>query len=283
MATEHKAFYLKEPYIYLLNPNMLPNDLSVIRSFPVGLILPAFVKEMKKESEDHMDFKILGTVLNSSVKIHRSKIDLVIKHQLRVEAREQKKRRESRFDPTMILPVWYLRPQMVMASEKQRMTFYEELLIVFEEAEELSRRRTRKKAERKTKRKPVRQTRRRRKITADLIDNFDYVMDFDNAEVDELVDQILDSVVDIYERLNRTKKKHQGEISFETIFSERVRFVSRNFPLTFDRLQLERVRTLMAILFLVQEGRVEAWQDEDSSEITITLLPQILEGVQATS
>ena len=52
------AFYLKEPYVFLINPNLLPNDVSIIKNFPVKSILPEFVEKMREEFE-FLDFKIL--------------------------------------------------------------------------------------------------------------------------------------------------------------------------------------------------------------------------------
>jgi predicted NUDIX family phosphoesterase len=39
-----------------------------------------------------------------------------------------------------------------------------------------------------------------------------------------------------------------------------------------DRIQIERVRVLLSLLYLIQESRVEAWEEEESFNIYIKLL-----------
>ena len=91
-----------------------------------------------KEEYEYLDFKVLGNATANSVKIHKTKIDLAIKHQLRLEVKEQKARTEREFDGSNVLPYWYTKPRMTLASQDQKQMFYEELLITFEELENLT-------------------------------------------------------------------------------------------------------------------------------------------------
>ena len=87
--TGETPYYLREPFVYLINPGLLPNDISIIKDFPVGKILPEFVKVMKENLDDNLDFRLLGNSLASGVKIHKNKIDISIRHHLNIEKKEK--------------------------------------------------------------------------------------------------------------------------------------------------------------------------------------------------
>ena len=273
------AFYLKEPYVFLINPNLLPNDVSIIKNFPVKTILPAFVEKMREEFE-FLDFKILGNATANSVKIHRSKIDLAIKNQLRLEVKEQKKRAEREFDGSNVIPYWYNKPRMVLASKDQKQMFYEELLITFEELENLSNEGTKKEKIKKIRNKKAddetKPKKGRRKLTADALSHFNYMMNFELTDVANLVDLVWHQVYNLlilqYATTN-LKDLETQEVSFDLIFVERIKDINEaNQMVNQDRLQLEKVRTLMAILYLIQDHKIEAWQDEETLEIGVKLL-----------
>ena len=274
---EEQAYYLKEPFVFLLNPNLLKNEITLLQTFPVNKILPEFVEAMKRESE-YVDFKILGNATANAVKIHKNKIDTVIKHQLRIDIKEEKRKAEQEFSTKKNLPYWYNRPRLVLASNLQKWTFYEELLITFEELEQALDERTKKqklqpkKKEEETKPKQ----RRRRKLTADALSHFDYLMNFDLTDVSQLVDSIwsiIFSLSTLISAANIDDPDFEHEIMFDILFVERLRVLSEEEKdITQDRVQLEKVRTLMSLLYLIQEGKIEAWQDEDTLEIGIKLI-----------
>ncbi len=273
------AFYLKEPYVFLINPNLLPNDVSIIKNYPVKTILPEFVERMKEEFE-FLDFKILGNATANSVKIHKSKIDLAIKHQLRLEVKEQKKRAEREFDGSNILPYWYSRPRSVLASQDQKQIFYEELLITFEELENLTSEGTKKDKIKKIRnKKPEDDTKPkkgRRKLTADALSHFNYMMNFQLTDVADLVGHVWNQIYQLlilqYATTNQKELEDQ-EVLFDLIFIERIKDINEaNQLVNQERLQLEKVRTLMAILYLIQDHKIEAWQDEETLEIGVKLL-----------
>ena len=279
-GTNLDAFFMKEPYVFLINPHLLPNDISIINSIPVGKLLPEFVTKMKEENE-FIDFKILGNATANSVKIHRNKIDLLIKHQLRLEVKEQKQRAETKYDGSDILPYWFTKPRLVLASEDQKKMFFEELLITFEELENLSEKKTKleklKKINKDEEEDPSKpKEKRRKKLSADAINHFNYLMNFDLTEVDQLVDLVWNQIYQLliiqYATTN-IKELEDQEVLFDLIFLERIRGITEsNQEINQDRLQLEKVRTLMSILYLIQDHKVEAWQDEDTLEIGVKLL-----------
>ena len=274
------VFYLKEPFVYLINPNLLPNDVSIIKNFPVKTILPEFVEKMKEEFE-FLDFKILGNATANSVKIHRSKIDLAIKNQLRLEVKEQKQRAEREFDGSNVVPYWYSKPRMVLASQDQKQMFYEELLITFEELENLTSEGTKKEKIKKIRNKrpdDATTTRKkgRRKLTADALSHFNYMMNFELTDVANLVDLVWHQVYNLLILQYATtsiKDLQDQEVLFDLIFIERIKDINEaNQTVNQERLQLEKVRTLMAILYLIQDHKIEAWQDEETLEIGVKLL-----------
>lgn len=268
---------LKEPYVFLINPNLLKNEITLLHTFPVNKILPDFVKLMKEENE-YVDFKVLGNVTANSVKIHRTKIDLVIKHQLRLDVKAEKKKTEAEFDLSNHLPYWYSRPRMVLASNVQKWQFYEELLITFQELEQALDPKVQKAKLSPTKKsdndKP--KGRRRRKLTADALSHFDYLMNFDLVDVDKLVSSIWSIIYTLSSLISAggsSADDDEHEIMFDILFVERLRVLSEEEKdISQERIQLEKVRTLMSLLYLIQEGKIEAWQDEDTLEIGIKLL-----------
>ena len=274
--SEDQAYYLKEPFVYLLNPNLLKNEITLLQTFPVNKILPDFVKAMKEHNE-FVDFKLLGNATANAVKIHKSKIDIVIKHQLRIDIKEEKRKAEQDFSVKKSLPYWYTRPRLILASNLQKWTFYEELLITFEELEQALDDRTKKQKLRpKEKSEEIKPKGRRKKLTADSLSHFDYLMNFDLVDVDKLVSSILGIIHSLSILINATKvdgDEDSLEVMFDLLFVERLRVLSEEEKdITQERIQLEKVRTLMSLLYLIQEGKIEAWQDEDSLEIGIKLL-----------
>lgn len=283
--SKDSPFYLQEPYVYLINPGLLPKKLSIIKDFPVGRILTQFVQKMKESNDGILDFRILGLVLGQSVKIHLSKINLVIKYQQKEDIKTKRKRVQDEFDASKLLPYWYNRPQMVLASEGQKRMFFEELLSAFEEIEnfeikkkERKRRlifRRQKKNDDKNKSKKS----KRRKLTADAIGNFDYIMNFDLTEVDQLTDEMLDIIKSFLEKGLFRKRK---EVSFDEVVKARIKRMSKKQKIDFDRAQLERVRSLLGLLYLIQDQLIEAWQDEDTFEIGIKPLKKAYEVTEGT-
>lgn len=275
--TKEKSYYLQEPYVYLLNPNLLKHEITLLQTFPVNKILPDFVKAMKEDSE-FVDFKLLGTATSNAVKIHKTKIDVVIKHQLRIDVKEEKRKADQDFSTKNELPYWYNRPRLVLASNLQKTKFYEQLLVTFEELETALDTKTKKQ---KLKLKEVApddkpKRKRRKKLTADALSHFDYLMNFDLTDVDKLVSSIWNIIFNLSTLIsapNINNPDFEHEIMFDLLFVERLRILSEEEKeLSQERIQLEKVRTLMSLLFLIQEGKIEAWQDEDSLEIGIKLL-----------
>jgi hypothetical protein len=272
------AYYLKEPFVYLLNPNLLKQEITLLETFPVNKILPDFVETMKEETE-FVDFKLLGTATANAVRIHKTKIDIVIKHQLRIDIKEEKRKAEQEFSTKKDLPYWYNRPRLVLASNLQKWTFYEELLITFEELEQALDERTKKqKLKPKVKSEEEKpKKRRRKKLTADSLSHFDYLMNFDLTDVDQLVSSIWNIIYNLSTLINVSitpgSDPEDHEILFDLLFVERLRVLSEEEKdISQERIQLEKVRTLMSLLYLIQEGKIEAWQDEDTLEIGIKLL-----------
>ena len=69
-----KKFYLEVPYLYLLNPDMLPSP--NILQFPLIRLLKEFNEKMKEMQK--LDYKIMGLFLKSIARIHKMRVSRTI-------------------------------------------------------------------------------------------------------------------------------------------------------------------------------------------------------------
>lgn len=252
-----EPYYLQEPFVYLINPGLLPNDISIIKDFPVGKILPEFVKVMKENLDDNVDFRLLGNSLASGVKIHKNKIDLSIKHHLKIEKKEKRRKEreeQKNLDIQKGLPFFWSKTPIYIYQSDNRDLFFEELMFLFEKELE--------KEERKAKRVSSGEgkKRRRRKLSADGLSAFEYTMNFNLTEVDVLVEDIYKQILIA---LHSTK-----EVEFNVIMDGHIEILGLKVQ---ERILLERVRVLLAILYLIQDGRIDAEEEEETFNIFIRL------------
>ena len=266
IGSGNEPYYLREPFVYLINPGLLPNDVSIIKDFPLGKILPDFVKVMKENHDNELDFRLLGNSLASGVKIHRNKIEISIKNHLNIEKKERrrKEKEEQKYlDIEKGLPFHWSRSAFFLHQDENHEIFFEELMFLFEKELE------------KEERKAVKRTKgdssvkRRRKLTADGLDSFQYTMNFNLTEVDVLVE-------DIHKIILMSIHSTQ-EVDFDVIMDRHIEMLGLKIQ---ERILLERVRVLLSILYLVQDGRIEAWEEEETFNIYIKL-PQIKKSVSS--
>jgi hypothetical protein len=255
--TGNEPYYLREPFVYLINPGLLPNDISIIKDFPVGKILPDFVKVMKENLDDSLDFRLLGNSLASGVKIHKNKIDLSIKHHLNIEKKEKRrkeKEEQKNLDIQKGLPFFWVKTPIFIYQSDNRDSFFEELMFLFEKELE--------KEERKAKKASSSEggKRRRRKLSADGLSAFEYTMNFNLTEVDVLVEDIYKLILIA---VHSTK-----EVEFNVIMDRHIEILGLKIQ---ERILLERVRALLALLYLIQDSRIDAEEEEETFNIYIRL------------
>ena len=101
-------------------------------------------------------------------------------------------------------------------------------------------------------------------------------MNFQLTDVADLVDHVWRQIYQllILQYATTSEKQLENyEVSFDLIFVERIKDINEaNQLVNQERLQLEKVRTLMAILYLIQDHKIEAWQDLDTLEKGVKLL-----------
>ncbi|HKZ41536.1 MAG TPA: hypothetical protein VJ044_11275 [Candidatus Hodarchaeales archaeon] len=256
-----QPYYLQEPYVYLLNPDLLPNDISIIKGFPVSRLLFDFIARMKVETDNNLNFRLLGNSLASSVRIHRNKIELAIKHHLQIEKREARRKErelEKSLDFKKSLAIFPTGNPLVPNRSFNKTVFFEELLVLFEKDTELQERK-RMKAEQAT---TGEIKHRRRRLTADGLENFEYAIDFNLIEIHVLIEEIY--------RIVLMHLHSEDEVKFEEVMETHLEKMNLGLR---DRVQVERVRMLLCVLYLIQDHRLEAWEDVDTFGIFIKVPP----------
>lgn len=266
VVTESKGrFFLDVPYIYLVNPDMLPS--RKLLQFPLGRIIHEFYEEMKKEEE--LDFKILGMSLKSAARLHRMKVSQAISYERKLDKDYDIKRKKGEFVYDRPLRQYMRRPEMSFTSESAADAFYEQLMFSLRSSEEKTRRRRKKMLtleipEGIEEDDEIKQEKgkRKRRIRFKELSVFDAVLvDIDRIEIDVLINDVLKAVRELSKGLIRRK-----EVPFGEILKRRVGTTD-----TVEKWRLEQVRILMSLLYLIKEEFVEAWQDMKTGEISVII------------
>ncbi len=248
-----KHFYLKPPYVYLINPEMVGTSLKILKTLPLGELLKDFYKNMLEEG---MDFKILGIAVHSAVKLHRHKINILIEYEQRKKREFELKRQKRMFQFEKPLKYYWKRGQLQIPMDiPTHEVFFEELLNALKKEE--------KKRELSKKAKRERQSRRRRRVLANDIENlletgWNYEIDLKRIEIEQIVEETYQVMKELL--------KHRDEISFTEVISQ-LTDNTTNVELR----RLSRVRTLLSLLYLIKEEKIVAFQDLDTLEIYIQL------------
>lgn len=271
-----QPFYLKEPFVFLLNPNLLPNDASIIKGFPLAEILPNFVNKMREEMSD-LDFRLLGNTLASTVKIHRSKIEIAIRTQLRIEkseVRRKQKEREQAFTGKQNIPIYWTRATLAANPDKYKSMFFEELMLIFEKLQTEDEGEEQAKGEGKSIRerlkgkkddqlsdvvKEIGEKKARRKLTAGGIEQFEFALHLSITDVHLLIE-------DIYKIVMMESLNVGDEVEFTVIMN---RHVEQQTFVNMDYRRVEQIRVLLAVLYLIQDNRIEAWEELETFKIFV--------------
>ncbi len=248
-------FLLETPYLYLVNPEMVGSSIGIIKSIQLKEILPQFYEKLL---EVGLDFKILGVAIHSAAKIHKHKVNLALGYEKRKEQEYEIRRKRREFDIEMPLEDFLTRPPLEVPFDiPDEDIFFEELLAALKEEEE----RLRERAEKaKAKKKP--KVRRRRRLEADDLEaiQWEYDLDQTNVRIEDVIEEMYEDVMKL------TKKKK--EVSFDELIQRQM----ERHPDIEDK-NLIMVRLLLALLYLVKDKRVYAYQDLETYEIFISLEP----------
>lgn len=255
-----RKFFLEAPYLYLLNPDMIQS--RDVLQFPLARLLREFYEKMKEMPE--LDYKIMGLFLKSTARIHRMRVSKAISFEKELERDYERKKKKDDFVIDKLLRQYLKRPEAHFTSESASDAFYEQLMVSLR-SEGIKRERQRKKVEylegteedlRDEKRKRKRRINVKKSAVFDAI-----VIDFDRIEIDILINEVLYAI-----RIFSKGEIGQEEISFDDIIRHRVDGSTDR-----EKCKLEQVRILISLLHLIKEGFVEAWQDLDTKEITISI------------
>ncbi|MFX1515578.1 MAG: hypothetical protein ACFFC6_04655 [Promethearchaeota archaeon] len=237
-------FFLEEPYIYLINPDLFPERVSFIREFKMKEILPDFHQKLQQQG---LDFRILGQAIYSASRIHKKKVSLAIQYEKKQEEKLaiRAKRREFHFK----IPLFYYatRNLLALAESADPESFYAELLLGLQEEDE--KKKLEKIKEEKRQMKGDVKRRRRRLELADF-ESFDYELDLDRVAIEEIVKHTFE----IIKRIAFEDKNEEAE------FTKVVREMERGSN-TDEQRRLIRARVLISCLYLFRDELITAEQE----------------------
>jgi hypothetical protein len=238
-------FFLDEPYVYLINPDLFPERVSFIKSFMLKEILPDFYKKLSRQG---LDFRILGQAIYSASRIHKKKVSLAIQYEKKQEEKIAIKARRRAFQFKIPLNHYVTRELLTLAESADPEGFYAELLLALQEEDE------KKKLEKIKQEKKLlgkgEARRRRRKLELADFESFEYELDFDRVKIEEIVN----NTFKIIQEIARQDKNHEAE------FSKVVnRTVGRRT--SDEQRRLTRARVLISCLYLFRDELITAEQE----------------------
>jgi len=260
-----KKFFLNPPYVYLVNPDILPR--RNIQQFPLVRVLKEFQKKMNELPK--LDYKIMGLCIQTTARIHRMKVANAVSISKEQERAYEIKKKKEEFIFDKPLKQYMRRSEIEFPSESGSDAFYEQLLISLR-SEGKRRERQRKKAALLDISEGivddediiVKRGRMNRRIRIDNPTAFEaVVIDFDRIQIDVLINEVLYAI-----RAFSKEKNGKEEVLFDDIIRFRVKGSKDN-----DKWRLEQVRILISLLHLIKENFIEAWQDIENREITLIL------------
>lgn len=260
-ASRGERFFLEDPYIYLINPDLLPQRVSTIKGFNLKEILPSFYQKLLEEGQ--IDFRILGQSIYSAARIHRNKVTLAIEYEKKQEEKIaiKSKRREFQFE--IPLPVYQTRTVLTLAESADPDSFYAELLLGLQEEDE----KRKLDAIKEEKRKLGGTTdakKRRRKLEAADFESFDYDIDFDRVAIEDIVNHTYDVITEIAE------KNENNEAEFSKVVTRVSELTEKKDKISDEKRRINKARVLLSLLYLFRDEKISAEQElEEPFEIYI--------------
>jgi hypothetical protein len=239
-------FFLDEPYVYLISPDLFPERVSFVKEFKLKEILPDFYKKLLKQG---LDFRILGQAIYSAARIHRKKVSLAIQYEKKQEEKLAIRARRRAFQFKIPLEFYTTRDLLALAESANPEAFYAELLLGLQEEEE------KKKLEKiKLEKKKLGEKgdlrRQRRKLELADFESFEYELDLDRVKIEEIVKNTLE----VIKELARKDKNREAE------FSKVVKQIEGKGGSDEQR-RLTRARVLISCLYLFRDELITAEQE----------------------
>lgn len=238
-------FFLEEPYVYLINPDLFPERVAYIRDFNMKELLPDFHKKLLKQG---LDFRILGQAIYSASRIHKKKVSLAIQYEKKKEEKLAIRAKRREFQFKIPLHFYATRGLLALAESADPYAFYAELLLGLQEEDE--KRKLEKIKEEKKKQRGEGVQRRRRRLELADFESFDYDLDLDRVQIEEIVKDTLRVIQEI------AKKDKNKEAEFTKVVH---RMEGRGE--SEEKRRLTRARVLISCLYLFRDELITAEQE----------------------
>ncbi|MFX0186073.1 MAG: hypothetical protein ACFE95_23565 [Candidatus Hodarchaeota archaeon] len=239
-------FFLDEPYVYLINPDLFPERVSFVKDFKLKEILPEFYKKLLKQG---LDFRILGQAIYSASRIHKKKVSLAIQYEKKQEEKLAIRAKRRSFQFKIPLEFYATRELLTLAESANPEEFYAELLLALQEEDE-KKKLEKIKLEKKLMRERGELPRQRRKLELADFESFEYELDLDRVKIEEIVKKTLE----IIKELARKDKNKEAEFS-------RVVKQMEGKKSSDEQRRLTRARVLISCLYLFRDELITAEQE----------------------
>ncbi|WP_455141583.1 hypothetical protein [Candidatus Hodarchaeum mangrovi] len=246
MFSHSGQFFLDEPYVYLINPDLFPERVAYIKDFKLKEILPEFYKKLLEQG---LDFRILGQSIYSAARIHKKKVSMAIQYEKKQEEKIAIRAKRREFQFKIPLENFVTRDLLSLAESANPESFYAELLLALQEEDEKRKLEKIKEEKKKQEKKGDEKARRRRLELADF-ENFQYELDLDRVAIEEVVEKT-------FEVIKQIAKKDKNK---EAEFSKVVTQMEKKFKSDEER-RLSRARVLISCLYLFRDELITAEQE----------------------
>ncbi|MHA1971817.1 MAG: hypothetical protein ACTSW1_02420 [Candidatus Hodarchaeales archaeon] len=246
MLSHGGQFFLEEPYVYLINPDLFPERVSYIRDFKLKEILPDFYRKLL---ENGLDFRILGQSIYSAARIHKKKVSMAIQYEKKQEEKIAIRTKRREFQFKIPLEFFVTRDLLSLAESANPEAFYAELLLGLQEEDE-KKKLEKIKEEKKKQQKTGGTKKRRRRLELADFESFEYELDLDRVAIEDIVNQTFDIIKEI-------AKKDKNK---EAEFSKVVRRMEGKGKSEEQR-RLTRARVLISCLYLFRDELITAEQE----------------------
>ncbi|MFX0015735.1 MAG: hypothetical protein ACFFB2_01330 [Promethearchaeota archaeon] len=239
-------FFLEEPYIYLINPDLFPERVAYIRDFRMKEILPDFHQKLQKQG---LDFRILGQAIYAASRIHKKKVSLAIQYEKKQEEKLAIRAKRREFQFKIPLHFYVTRDLLALAESANPEAFYAELLLGLQEEDE--KKKIEKIKEEQLLLKGKGETRRhRRKLELADFERFDYELDLDRVAIEDIVNNTFEVIKEI------AQKDKNKEAEFTKVVNQMERGSKSD-----EQRRLIRARVLISCLYLFRDELITAEQE----------------------
>ena len=239
-------FFLEEPYIFLINPDLFPERVSYIRDFKMKEILPDFHSKLLEQG---LDFRILGQAIYSASRILKKKVSLAIQYEKKQEEKIALRTTRRAFQFKIPLHYYITREILALAESANPDSFYAELLLGLQEEDE-KKKLEKIKEEKRIQREKGGTIKRRRRLELADFESFDYELDLDRVAIEDIVKNTLE----VIKNIAKSDKNKEAE------FSKVVKKMEEK-GVSDEQKRLSRARVLISCLYLFRDELITAEQE----------------------